>query len=183
MRANASAIPYRLYALSNLGSMLALLSYPIAVEPYLPGHDQAWLWSAGYALFCIFAAAVAWKGRHGAPAVVSTDTIADPAPPSVRLQLLWIGMTACASILLLAVTSYLTQNITPMPFLWVLPLSLYLLSFILCFEFENAYRPRIYLPLLLIGLGGMAYAMHFQAGDATVRYSVPGYSSPSSSAA
>ena len=177
VRANASSVPYRLYALSNLGSMLALLTYPVAVEPFLPGHDQAWLWSGGYALFCVSVALVAWKGSKGEGVVTSQDPLAEvPAPPNLRVKLLWVAMTACASVLLLAVTSYLTQNITPMPFLWVLPLSLYLLSFILCFEYEWAYKPRVYLPLLLVGLGGMAASMHFQAGEATVRYAVPGFS-------
>src|SRR5260370_2453919 len=138
VRANASAVPYRLYALSNLGSMLALLTYPLAVEPFLAGRKQAILGSCGYALFCLLASAVAWKGRQDKAPALQAEHVPEPRP-GWPTMLLWIGLAACASTLLLSITSYLTQNITPMPFLWVLPLSLYLLSFILCFEYERAY--------------------------------------------
>ena len=128
----SGGLPYRYFALSNAGSMAALLFYPVGIEPFLRGHDQAWLWSGAYFLFallCICAAAVASQ----TPAVqeIAVDITVDKLPRAVVS--LWIGLAACASTLLLTVTNLLTQNIAPMPLLWVLPLSIYLLSFILCF--------------------------------------------------
>jgi spermidine synthase len=150
LRTHQGAIPYRLFALSNFGSMLALLSYPLVVEPRLALSKQALLWSAGYAVFvimCIFAA----LARRGAS--FSLPRRLQPASPPRPAQLaLWIGLAACASILLLAVTSHLTQNVAPIPLLWVAPLSLYLLSFILAFESDRIYNRAIFLPLLVVSL-------------------------------
>ena len=149
LRTHQGAIPYRLFALSNFGSMLALLSYPLVIEPRLALSRQALVWSIGYCVFaaaCVFAA---WRSRGGeAPAPAEVD-----APsPTLAQQGLWIGFAACASILLLAVSSHLTQNIAPIPLLWVAPLSLYLLSFILCFESDRIYNRAIFLPLLIVSL-------------------------------
>ena len=148
-RAFTGAMPYRLYALSNLASMLALLSYPLLVEPFLEVRSQAWSWSAGYALFvaaCLATAAWSWRqvpATRGTPAA--------PAPyaaphPGWRDCLLWGALAMTASILLLAMTRHLTQDVAPVPFLWALPLALYLLSFILCFD-----APRYYVRPLFLG--------------------------------
>jgi SAM-dependent methyltransferase len=143
--------PYRLYALSNLASMLALLSYPVLIEPYFVLSRQALAWSMGYCVFvlvCAGAAAFTWRRRP----VVQSSSLAKPAiataVPSWGDRLLWMGLAATASILLLALTRHMTQDVAPVPFLWVLPLSVYLLSFILCFD-----APRFYLrPLFLVAL-------------------------------
>jgi len=148
-RAFTGVMPYRLYALSNLASMLALLSYPLLVEPFLGVRSQAWAWSAGYALFVAACAATAgWSWRQ-VPA--GREQPASPAPEAVprpgwRDCLLWGALAMTASILLLAMTRHLTQDVAPVPFLWVLPLALYLLSFILCFD-----APRYYVRPLFLG--------------------------------
>ena len=138
-RAGSGAIPYRFFALSNAGSMLALLSYPIVVEPRLTNGQQAWGWSAGYVLFAVLCGFVAFRSRDAA--VLRTGPIVDDAaPPGFRDYALWIALAGSASALLLSVTNHLSQNVASIPFLWILPLALYLLSFILCFESSIWYR-------------------------------------------
>jgi len=154
-RERAGTVPYRLFALSNLGSLLALLAYPLAVEPLLPTRLQSWLWSTlfvGFALSCLL---LAWRSRPGEVAV----EVHRPGGPPPRLAdfAIWAALAACPSILLVADTGFLTENIAPIPLLWVLPLSLYLLSFILSFERHTFYRRRVFLPLLVAGLFAMAW--------------------------
>jgi hypothetical protein len=160
-----AARPYRLYALSNLASMLGLLSYPVLIEPLLPVGAQLMSWSAAYAVFvvtCVATAVLAWH-RMAPPAVAHPAELATAPPPDWRECLLWIGLSATPSILLLAMTRHLTQDVAPVPFLWVLPLSIYLLSFILCFDAPRYYvRPVLLaaLPLALLAMdtvldGGM----------------------------
>lgn len=156
-RAFAGVMPYRLYALSNLASMLALLSYPVLVEPFLALQPQTWAWSAGYALFVAACAATAWWSRRQVPAGRETVAAvpADIPRPSWRECLLWAGLAMTASTLLLTMTRHLTQDVAPVPFLWVLPLSLYLLSFILCFDAPRYYVRPLFLgalPLAFLGL-------------------------------
>jgi hypothetical protein len=147
--------PYRLYALSNAGSLLGLLSYPFLVEPFLRLSTQGWAWSTGYFVFlvcCYFSA------RSAARSPTSVEHEQRPGPVrhthgrSARwpLRLLWIGLAACASALLLTTTNLVSQNVGVTPFQWVLELSLYLLSFILCFESDRWYRRRIFHPLFTI---------------------------------
>jgi MFS family permease len=148
-------LPYRYFALSNAGSMAALLLYPVAVEPFLKGHDQAWLWSIAYFLFallCIATAVVAFRTAAVQEAVEPSTSDKLPMP----VVGLWIALAACASTLLLTVTNLLTQNIAPMPLLWVLPLSIYLLSFILCFESGRWYQRWVFIPLLPFALWWLA---------------------------
>jgi hypothetical protein len=140
---------YRLYALSNLASMLALLSYPVMVEPRLAVAPQAWLWSAGYALFvlsCVATAAYTLKRQQLGGQTI--QVLEDDPRPRWREILLWVGLAACASTLLLALTRHLTQDVAPVPFLWVLPLALYLLSFILCFDAPRYYVRPVFLTAL-----------------------------------
>lgn len=151
-------LPYRYFALSNAGSLIALLAYPVFVEPYFAGHQQAWFWSAAYVLFSILCVGTAWltvahPSLATAPKIPELADAQREAPPSRFTILLWLGLPACASTLLLAVTNLLTQNVAPMPFLWVLPLSLYLLTFILCFESPRWYKRWLFLPLTLPALG------------------------------
>ena len=152
-RSFATVMPYRLYALSNLASMLALLSYPVLVEPYFPVRDQALGWSAAYVVFVLVCLASTWLSwqRAAREEIRPTTTSDEPAPPPAWGEcLLWVGLAMTASILLLAMTRQLTQDIAPVPFLWVLPLSIYLLSFILCFDAPRYYyRPGFLLALPL----------------------------------
>ncbi|MSQ21099.1 MAG: hypothetical protein EXR39_16510 [Betaproteobacteria bacterium] len=155
-REKHGAMPYRLFALSNLGSMLALLSYPIAFEPMLSSQLQAWLWSVLFAVFAVLVAVIGWRGRSFPPEPRASTAAAAPAGSDYAV---WIALPACASILLLAITSHLSQNVAPMPFLWVLPLALYLLTFILCFESSGWYRRWLFVPLMIIAFGGMGITL------------------------
>ena len=155
-RSHEGAAPYRLFALSNLGSMLALLSYPLAVEPLLTLGTQATVWSAGFVLFALACAMLAWRSK-GAEAQHLAG--AESGKPGLGLQALWAGLACCASVLLLAFTGHMTLNIAAIPFLWVLPLALYLLSFVLCFEASGWYRRWLFLPLLGAGLAGVCVTL------------------------
>ena len=153
--AGADARPYRLYALSNLASMLALLSYPVLVEPVLPVGTQAQLWSAAYVAFVATCLATAFFTRRRMAPVAPTAVIDAPAVPDVAPHpgwkecLIWIGLAATASMLLLSMTRHLTQDVAPVPFLWIAPLSIYLLSFILCFDAPRYYVRPLFLAALL----------------------------------
>jgi hypothetical protein len=163
------AIPYRLFALSNFGSMLALLSYPLLIEPRLALSKQAFYWSTGYAVFAVVCGFTARRSRDGSDTVDSDES----SRPSFGQRALWVGLAACASILLLSVTSYLTQNIAPIPLLWVAPLSLYLLSFILSFESDRIYNRAIFLPLLVVALYLLTKGDVLYHNDAYVKKLIP----------
>ncbi len=137
--------PWRLYALSNFGSFLALFSYPFVLEPYLRLHTQAWMWSALYAAFAVLCAFAAWSFRNRMPAAPAPDPDSDPAPrPTLWTVLFWLGLAMCGSTLLLATTNQISQEIAVVPFLWVAPLSIYLLTFILAFEHPRWYRRALF---------------------------------------
>jgi MFS family permease len=148
--------PYRLFALSNLASMLALLGYPFAFEPRLANRAQSWAWSAGYVAFVACCAALAWRARALPPLAHAQDEGPEPAP-TARQWGLWLVLAALGSATLLAVTNHLTQNISSIPLLWVFPLAVYLLTFILCFEGRDWYRPGLYGASLAWTLAVMAW--------------------------
>src|ERR1700674_5673202 len=159
-RAFPGSSPYRLFALSNFASMLALLGYPFLFEPWFPNPEQSRWWSAGYALFVASCAALAWKSRDLPPLTVEGGQIAavaDEAPPRARGVVLWLVLAAMGSVTLLGVTNHLTQNISSVPLLWVFPLAVYLLTFILCFEGRNWHRRDLYLGSLAWMLCLMAW--------------------------
>ena len=145
--ARRGRVPYRLFALSNLASMLALFSYPLLVEPFFPLRTQSWVWSSGFALFALLVFTLARRSAQEQP-VSQADSTSEEAPPHAALKLLWIAFAAVPSVLLMAVTTHLSTNVAPIPFLWVLPLGLYLLSFILCFDSSRWYRRGLFLGLL-----------------------------------
>jgi SAM-dependent methyltransferase len=154
-RERSGLVPYRLFALSNLGSMLALLAYPLAIEPVFPTRIQSYLWSGLFTSFVLACGMLAWRGRSG-KALAAEQQLTGVAP-HWRNKVLWAALAACPSILMVADTSFLTENIAPIPMIWVAPLALYLLSFILSFESQGWYQRKIFLPLLVIGLGALAY--------------------------
>jgi hypothetical protein len=133
-----AADPYFLYRASNIGSAAGLLSYPLVVESRLTLDGQSWLWSAGYAVLMLLlmaCAAVLWRSRRplADAARSAIDAVALPAIAAGR-RARWVGLAFVPSSLMLAVTATLTTNLAPIPLLWVLPLSLYLLSFVLVFS-------------------------------------------------
>ncbi|QSQ22709.1 ferrichrome ABC transporter permease [Pyxidicoccus parkwayensis] len=155
--------PYPLYALSNVGSLLALLGYPFLVEPWVGRGAQAWGWGAGFVVFAVACAvcAVDVLRRAGtpeaAPEAVTSLPDNDEPRPGARRTLAWLGLSACASVLLLATTNQLSQDVAAGPFLWVMPLALYLVTFILAFARESFYS-RALCTVLLIGSGaGVAH--------------------------
>jgi hypothetical protein len=157
-RVAPGASPYRLYALSNAGSLLGLLSYPFFVEPHLHLKAQAWIWVGSYLLFAlgyVGCASLANRavndfGKEGGkPAHEGSLRVGQGA----KIAALQIALAACASVMLLASTNLICQELTVIPFLWVLPLSLYLLSFIFCFESDRWYRRAVFHPLLAVCLG------------------------------
>jgi hypothetical protein len=154
-RERSGLVPYRLFALSNFGSMLALLAYPLAIEPVFPTRVQSYLWSGLFACFVAACGMLAWRGRKGKTIVVAQHQ--EGPVPRWTNKILWAALAACPSILMVADTSFLTENIAPIPMIWVAPLALYLLSFILSFESEGWYQRKIYLPLLVAGLAALAY--------------------------
>ena len=162
-RSRAGAVPYRFYALSNLGSMLALVSYPALIEPKLTSTHQAMLWSVIYVMAAVVCAIVALGARASAPSVRAlTEAPAGTdagARPQLSDKLMWMALAACGSALLIAITTHVTQNVASVPLLWVIPLALYLLSFILCFDSSFWYRRGLFLRFLVVALACMAYAL------------------------
>jgi SAM-dependent methyltransferase len=150
-------LPYRLFALSNFGSLLALLAYPVLIEPSIPLRMQGWIWSGLFALFAALCAGTALRTRASMQAREADLQEDAGPPPTLRLKLAWMSLAACASILLLAVTNHLTQNIAAIPFLWILPLALYLLSFMLCFDSDRWYNHWVFTALASLSLIAMGY--------------------------
>lgn len=161
---------YRLYALSNAGSLLAVLSYPALVEPFLATRVQAVSWSVTYGLVCVLSAAVAIMRRNAQPSQVLPEK---GTPPAWSVRILWLALPACASALLLSITNHLSQNLAAIPLLWVIPLSLYLLSFVLTFTGPGWYRRNLMLRLLAVALGALAYALQPQFASASLILLVP----------
>jgi SAM-dependent methyltransferase len=157
--ARTTTSPYRLFALSNFASLLGLLCYPFILEPLTGTREQAWGWSAAYAAFVLSCALAAWWSyRNARPG----DTIVQmlsytERPPSPGDRLTWMALAAMGSFMLLATTNHITQNIASMPLLWVLPLSLYLVTFILCFEGRGWYQRWLFFGPLLVVLIAMVY--------------------------
>ncbi len=155
-RERPEANPYRLFALSNVASLAALIGYPLLVEPWLTNSEQVSGWSWLFALFALACAVLAWRGggkRSAAPAA-----IADAPPPARRDVLHWLALSATGSAMLLAVTNHLTQNVAAIPLLWIAPLTLYLVTFILAFE-GGLYRSEYFWSFCLAWLMGMAWLL------------------------
>lgn len=186
--------PYRLYALSNAGSLLALLSYPFLVEPLLTLNQQMFAWSISFIAFvglsgwCALRmcfpeeAAVAPDGRGLLQAMPNSDVAPDPSPPDRSppnpsrpnpsrpgagrgdapgplTVVLWLLLAAFGSIMLLATTNQLCQEVAVVPFLWILPLSIYLLTFIVCFDSDRWYDRRFFGSRLALAAPWACYAL------------------------
>jgi len=135
-RHRAAADPYFLYAASNVGSMLALLAYPLLIEPSLGLREQSWIWTGGYVLLAVLLGACALLVRRVPAADSAQPAIAalvGGARLSLRRRMRWALLAFVPSSLMLSVTTYLSTSIAPIPLLWIIPLALYLLTFILVF--------------------------------------------------
>lgn len=162
-RHHQTKVPYRLFALSNFASLLALLAYPFAIEPWLPNRGQTLGWSALYVLFVLLCAATGYASYRAAPtaskpaAAVEDERDSGPRKLEPRQLLTWLTLSATGSCLLITITNHITQNIAAVPFLWVLPLSLYLITFILAFDHPRWYLRPLFLLALAIVLPTMGY--------------------------
>ena len=150
-----SVVPYRLFALSNLASLLALLGFPVLFEPAFELKTLAWAWSFLFAAFALLCAGTAWLSINGFGTETKAAAPVDPVP--LKNQLQWLALAAMGSVMLLAVTNHVTQNISSVPFLWVLPLALYLTSFILAFDHPRWYSRPAFVGALVVLVPAMAY--------------------------
>jgi hypothetical protein len=158
-RSESGPIPYRLYALSNLASFLALTLYPTVVEPNLKLHTQRLVWSVGFIAFALLLAALAFRMRSVPP--IAEAVAAEPAAPPASLadKLLWVVLPMGAAMQLSAITAYLTANVAAIPLLWVLPLGVYLLTLILAFQFRVVLPWGIIARVMVVLLGALAYSL------------------------
>lgn len=170
--------PYYLYALSNAASLLALLSFPFVIEARWSSHQQAAIWSVGYAVFVVVCGAAVWMGVGSRGAARSGESLTrekddnEPAP-GWREKALWLGLAACGSMMLLAVTNHLAENVAPIPLLWVIPLALYLLSFAIVFAKRRLYSRWLAGRMLAVMLGAAGYAIYDSTLVHAVQVSVP----------
>jgi SAM-dependent methyltransferase len=153
-----SVVPYRLFALSNLASLLALLGFPVLFEPAFDLKSLGWGWSFLFAAFALLCAGTAWLSMNGFEAQARTESLPVQGVP-FKKHLQWLILAAMGSVMLLAVTNHITQNISSVPFLWVLPLALYLVTFILAFDHPRWYVRPLFIGALALLIPLMAYAI------------------------
>ncbi len=162
--------PYRFFALSNFASLAALLAYPLVIESRLGTSKQSACWSIAYGGFVVLCAWVAWRSRApGATAVKPADY--EWTPP--WRQGYWFALAACGSMLLLSITNHIDQNVAAVPLLWVLPLAIYLLTFVVSFGARTIYRRGLWLRLLGFALGMLGYAIYNVNAIEALPVSVP----------
>jgi hypothetical protein len=164
-RETNAANPYRLYAISNIGSFLALVSYPVLIEPFMTLDWQVKLWSSIYYIFvllvaCIFFIVVKQNNNnsHFIP-----EHIINPKVSFFRL-ILWFMLSALGVVLLVSTTNALTQNVPPVPFLWLAPLAIYLLTYVVTFSNFGIYVRYLWLPLFML-LSFVALLIYFIGGQ------------------
>jgi len=174
--ANTARPPYRLFALSNFGSLLALIAYPSLVEPYFSLHGQTVVWALGFLVFALLCGVISLKRdtafNAAGPANITAESNTPQPPPTPSERTLWLLASACGALLLSAVTSHLSQNIAAIPLLWVIPLTIYLLTFVLAFN-GNFYWRGLMLRLLPVALGSVGYLIAEPDVDVPVKISVP----------
>ncbi len=171
-RARPEQPPYWLFAISNAASLAALFAYPILIEPFLSTRRQSWAWSVLLCLFAVCCLWLVWAHRQsdlGAIEITGNAALR-PAPQAI---VLWVLLSACGSVLLLAVTNHLCQNVAPVPLLWVIPLSVYLLTFVLAFRKGPWYPRSLALRFLAVVLGALGYAVYDIAAMEPILISVP----------
>ena len=153
--------PYRLFALSNFGSLLALVIYPWWMEPKLSLREQSLVWLSGFVVFAIAVCGALWgsAARLASPPGKVTYKVLGAIKPNWQEKSLWLLLPACASLLLSAFTNHLSENVAAIPLLWIVPLISYLLSFIWAFNGERFYPRYTMLGFLAVFLGSVAYMM------------------------
>jgi hypothetical protein len=173
-RLETRGIPYRLFALSNLASLLALAIYPTLIEPHFTLRAQRLIWCCGFAVFALVSAALTWRTRDNTTSTVEmkSEDESGMTPEPLSHKLLWVLLPMGAAMQLSAITSYITQNIAAIPLLWIIPLAVYLLTLILAFQFPGLLPRGILLRLLVVMLGGLGYMLSQATADISIRLPV-----------
>lgn len=184
---------YRFFALSNLGAILGLLAYPFVIEMWVSTHTQAIGWSVGYVIFALLCIGSAWRARRlkdsaeievpkplydALPAHEGLTPPGSRSAPQANDYVLWFTLAALASMMLLAVTNHITQNVASIPFMWVLPLTLYLITFVLCFEGRGGrgfYLRKFWLLPTLVAICLMAWGITAKYGFLSISIAIPLY--------
>ena len=164
---------FRMFSLSNAGALLALLLYPTVIEPYITLKTQTRGFSTGFFLFAVLCGGIAWSVRQTLPDRSPGVEPAETVTP--QRKALWLLLPGCSSLLLCAFTSHISQNVAAIPLLWILPLSAYLLSFIVAFHSQQAYPRWLMVRLAACTLGILGYLLHDVHGNLPVQISVPLY--------
>ena len=170
--ASKGASPYRLYAVSNLGSLLGLLSYPFLFEPLFGLRQQTQLWSGTYIVYGILATLCAWSFIQNKQATDTYTKDTAISPPTVQNRILWGVFAALGSIVLLATTNQMCQDVAVVPFLWVLQLSLYLITFIISFDHARWYHRGIWIPLTTVSVAALVYLLNQDYGEIEIHISI-----------
>jgi hypothetical protein len=160
------ASPYRFYALSNAGSLLGLLTYPLLVEPLFGVRMQTMAWSAGYGLYAlaiVVCGALVFRSASTSDGGNVSEEAGSSVPAGDRA--LWIALAACGVVVLLAATNQMSQDVAVIPLLWVLPLSLYLVSFIVAFGRPDWYHRGFWVPVMVLSIIGVVYLFHQDYAD------------------
>ncbi len=156
-QSESKAVPYRLFALSNVGSLLALFLYPTLIEPHLTLHHQQTLWRTAFALYAILTTTLTLSTQL--KPTTDIQQLTQYLVPSPQQLALWFLLPMAAAMQLTAITAHLTQNIAAIPLLWMLPLGVYLLSFILAFEYSRFYSRPIITRLLVVFICALGYEL------------------------
>ena len=159
-RQEQNPVRFRLFALSNFASLLALLAYPTLIEPYLSLSHQRAIWAAGVLLFALITAAIAWQTRLSPSPTTDNEQRTTLSATLLRTKLLWFLLPMAAAMQLSAITAHLTSNIAAIPLLWIIPLAVYLLTFILAFQFPQvaAWRNNL-MGLLAVMVAGVCFML------------------------
>jgi hypothetical protein len=167
---------YRMFSFSNAGALLALLLYPTLIEPYVMLKTQTRGFSTLFFIFAVLCGGIAWSIRQMLPERSPLQKVADKNQViSPQRRALWLLLPGCASLLLCAFTAHLSQNVAAIPLLWILPLSTYLLSFMIAFHSPQAYPRWLMVRLVACTLGMLGYLAHDVHGNLPVQLSVPLY--------
>jgi spermidine synthase len=159
-RTHRNRSPYRLYALSNVGSLLALITFPTVFDWLVPTRFLAWGWSISFIAFAVLCGVCAWASSGRSSVLVRHESTEETvARPAWGTWCLWFALAMIPSILLLATTNQVCLDVATVPFLWVLPLTLYLLSFILCFDSDRWYSRRAFVPAAMVAMACVCYVL------------------------